>query len=350
MSQSRSRSLKKSKIKKSGWQAFKKKSSGDAVKVKSVVFPEDYDPKVDGITQSMLMAFMKCRREFVLKLNRWSLTEKRTVFANGTITHEVLDRVYTFYKNEGKLPSKAKIKKWCDNFDKEEDHKDWLPEDKQELAELYKLVAYVICTEYVRHYRKIDFVPGRITGAEIEFDVEWKGYRLRGKRDLRFQLRPGEDWIMETKTMARIEPDAIRDKLTFDFQNLYYVTAEEIENNTTVHGVLYNVVRNPGQKTKAGESIQQYANRLRREIRKNPSHYFLRFPQPYTEQDKKQFRKELIHKLHEVSMLKEGKLYPWKNEKNCIARFKCPFLKACSCGKLIGYGQYKRLFSELEEQ
>jgi len=335
-------------IPKSSWKRFKKESAGDAISIKDVKFPPEYSLQKHGITQSLLMSFMKCRREFLLKVNCWSLTAKRTTFANGSITHDILDKVYSYYMKNKKIPSTKIVKDWCNSYDK--DHPDWLPEDKQDLAPLYKIIAFTICTEYIRFYRKKDFIPNRITGAEVEFCVVWKGFKLRGKRDLRFQMQPGVNWQMETKTMARIEPDAIREMLTFNFQNLFYVHCEEVEFGEPVHGVLYNVIRNPGTKLHAGESIIQYANRLRREIRKNQSYYFLRFQQPYTDEDKKQFRKELLYKLREVDALLKHRLYPWKNEKNCVSRFKCSYLPACSCGKLIGYGQYKRLMSELEEQ
>lgn len=335
--------------KKSAWKTLTEKSSGDQVYVRDVRFPKDYDMSIDGITQSLLMSFMKCRREFLLKLNRWSLTKKRTTYANGSITHDMLDKVYTFYKKFGRLPKKNIIRRWCEMYDKDPKNAEWLPRDKQHLAPVYKAVAFIVVTEYIRYYRKSDFKPGRITGAEIEFNVLWKGFRLRGKRDLRFK-EGDANWIMETKTMARIEPDVIANKLTFDFQSLFYVHCEEIESGLNVRGVLYNVVRNPGQKMKVNESIDQYCSRIRSEIRKDPKHFFLRFRQPYTRRDKQDFRLELLHKLKECRDLLAGKLYPYKNEKNCIARFSCTYLPACSCGRLIGYGKYKRLFSELEEQ
>lgn len=336
-------------MKKSAWKTLQEKSSGDSVRVRDVRFPKSYDMLKDGITQSLMMSFMKCRREFLLKLNRWSLTRKRTTYANGSITHDILDKVYTFYKKYQALPKKSLIKRWCQRYDSLPENADWLPKDKKDLAPLYKMVAFIVVTEYIRYYRKSDFKPGRITGAEIEFNVVWKGFRLRGKRDLRF-VEKDTNWIMETKTMARIEPDVIENKLTFDFQSLFYVHCEEIESKLNVRGVLYNVVRNPGQKVKQGETVEQYGLRLRSEIRQNPKHFFHRFRQPYTAKDKAEFRLELLHKLKECRDLLNGKLYPYKNEKNCISRFSCTYLPACSCGKLIGYGQYKRLFSELEEQ
>lgn len=336
-------------MKESAWKKFIEKSSGDDVYVSTVKFPKWYDMKRDGITQSLLMSFMKCRKDFLLKLNRWSLTERRTTYANGSITHDMLDKVYTFYKKYQRLPSKKIVKRWCDRYPLDPKNKDWLPANKLELAPVYQAVAFIVVTEYMRYYRKIDFIPGRITGAEIEFNVIWKGFRLRGKRDLRF-VENNDNWIMETKTMARIAPDTIAQKLTFDFQSLFYVHCEELESQQNVSGILYNIVRNPGQKRKQGEDIPAYALRIRSEIRRDPKHFFLRFRQPYSKKEKTVFRIELLHKLQDCFKLLSGKLYPYKNEKNCVGSFSCVYLKACACGRLIGYGQYKRLFSELEEQ
>jgi len=322
-----------------------KRFKSKVVAIRDVKLPK-YDIKVDGITQGLIMCYLKCRREFLLRINEWGTEENKMAFANGSITHDTLDKVYTFYQWHGKLPTYTKIKKWIDEYDKK--NPSWLGPSHKEDASKIKALAYVIVTEYIRFYRK-DFEEHEIIGAEDIFDLEWKGYRLRGKKDLRFRIQ-GKVWIMETKTAGRIDENDLADKISFDFQSLFYTTCEEVEFGHEVAGVIYNVIRNPGHKLGAGETLYQFQNRLRREIRKDPKHFYKRWSIPYTKLDKMEFRQELLWKLQEIDDFLHGKIRVYKNEKNCVTRFRCVFLRACASGKLVGYSRTHPLFTELQTE
>lgn len=321
------------------------KLKSKVVSIKDIVYPKKYNVKRDGITQGLIMCFLKCRREFLLRINGWGTEENKKSFANGSITHDTLDKVYTFYKKYKKLPGIALIKKWINTYNKS--NKSWLGPAHKEDAILIKALAFVIVTEYIRYYKK-DFEEHEIIGAEDIFDIYWNGFRLRGKKDLRFKIHE-KIWIMETKTSARIDESELAEKITFDFQSLFYTICEELEFGHEVAGVIYNVIRNPGHKLGSSETIFQFQNRLRKEIRKNPTHFFKRWSIPFTKSDKDEFKKELIWKLEEIYAFQKGILKTYKNEKNCVARFRCIFLKACASGQLIGYTNTHKLFKELEE-
>lgn len=306
----------------------------------------NYSIQKDGITQGLIMTYLKCRIEFLLRLNAWGPQTEKTSFANGAITHDTLDKIYTFYKDNGKLPTLTLIKKWVMTYDKK--NKKWLPKAEPQEKSKIKEVCYVIVTEYMRHYKK-DFETMEILGAEDIFDFHWHGYRLRGKKDLRYRIH-GSKWIMETKTMARIDESELSERISFDFQSSFYTFAEEATDSENVVGVLYNIVRNPGHKVAKNETLFSYCNRLRREIRKDPGHFFKRFSIPFTKYDKLNFKKELLYKLKEIEMYLNGDLQTYRNEKNCVTRFKCTFLQACASGALIGYAQVHPLFVELQEE
>lgn len=324
---------------------MKSKFQKKAVKIRDIRLP-DFDIRRDGITQGLVMCYLKCRREFLLRINEWGTEENKMSFANGSITHDTLDKIYTYFQLHGKLPKLSKIKLWINRYDKE--NPDWLGRQHKEDMKQIKALAYVIVTEYIRFYRK-DFEEHEIIGAENIFDVKWKGFRLRGKKDLRFRIDK-KVWIMETKTSARIEEQTLADKIAFDFQSSFYTMAEELEYGHEVAGVLYNVVRNPGHKPGAGESLFQFQNRLRREIRKRPKHFYKRWAIPFTRADKMAFKQELLWKLQEIDDLLHGKIHIYKNEKNCVTRFRCVFLRACASGKLVGYARTHPLFTELQTE
>lgn len=301
----------------------------------------------DGITQGLIMIYLKCRREFVLRLNEWGLEEPKYGFANGSLTHDTLDKIYTYFILHNKIPSFTKIKKWIDEYGNDEKTKNWLPQKETELKKIMKAVCYVILTEYIRFYKKKDFGSYELLGAENVFDNTWKGFRLRGKKDLRLRIN-GKKWTLETKTSGRIEEDDLSDKIAFDFQSQFYNLNEEIEYGEPVIGTIYNVIRNPGHKLGEGETLFQFCNRLRRDIRKRPKHFFKRWSIPYSRLDKMLFKRELLYKLEEIDNLLHGRIRIYRNEKNCVTRFRCVFLKACASGKLIGYTKTHKLFTELE--
>jgi len=325
---------------------MKSKFKKEAIRIRDIKRSPNYDIKRDGITQGLIMTYLKCRREFLFRTNEWGTEENKKSFANGSITHDTLDKVYTFFQLHNKLPSLLKIKQWIETYDK--DNPKWLGPSHKEDARLIKALAYVIVTEYIRFYRK-DFEEHEIIGAEDVFDTIWKGFRLRGKKDLRFRIQ-GKVWIMETKTSARIDEDDLADKISFDFQSLFYTHAEEVEFGHEVAGVIYNVIRNPGHKLGASESLFQFQNRLRREIRKDPKHFYKRWSIPYTKLDKMEFRQELLWKLQEIDDFIHGKIHVYRNEKNCVTRFRCSFLRACASGQLVGYSQSHPLFTELQTE
>jgi len=317
----------------------------NTVRIKDVTMP-DFSITADGqgLTQGLIMCYLKCRREFMLRLNEWGKESKKITFANGSITHDSLDMIYTHYKSTGKPPSLLSIKAFINGYDTA--NPSWLGAGHKEEIPKIKAVAYVVVTEYMRYYRK-DFETMEIIGAENVFDVIWKGYRLRGKKDLRFRIA-GKKWLIETKTMARIDESEIEDKISFDFQSQFYTHAEEVEYKETVCGVIYNVVRNPGHKVGKDETLKAFTGRLRKAVRKDPAHFFKRWSIPYTDADKKEFKKELLYKLDEIKMLLQGKIHVYRNEKNCVTRFQCSFLRACASGKLVGYTKTNKLFCELE--
>lgn len=304
------------------------------------------NPKETGITQSILCGFLKCRRFYYLSLRKWESLEKKLTYANGAITHDMLDKCYTYYSKYGYLPKKTLLIKWINKYDT--DNPNWMPNRNTELISKYKMVCFTIVIEYLRYYKdRGEFENNTILGAEDVFDLSHKDVRIRGKKDMRFKNKNGEHWIMETKTMARISMHDIIDRLRLDPQCLLYTMAEEMEFNVKCKGVLYNIVRNPGHKLEASETLSEYCKRIKKEIRKDPKHFFIRHEMPFTNKDKMEFKLELINKVKDMESIALGKSYPYRNETACISPFRCSFLPACSSGNLNGYTRTKILYREL---
>lgn len=157
------------KIKASVSTRWRKAAKRDVLpRVKDLTF-ENYNLLKDGITQSLIMSFLKCPREFLFKVNKWTSEGKKTAFAFGSITHDTLDRCYTFAKRRGKRPSDKLIEKWALKY--EANNPGWLPANKQQDAERYTAVCIVVVQEYCRIYKR-DFARERLVGAEDIFDIK----------------------------------------------------------------------------------------------------------------------------------------------------------------------------------
>jgi PD-(D/E)XK nuclease superfamily len=327
---------------------------GLKVKRKPVVLVKDikppskkeYDIDRDGITQSLLSTALSCERKFLFAVNRWTkdVPNKNTAF--GSMFHEMIDKAY----HEPIPPKPRIISKWLMEYT--ETKLDVFTKAAMRMdIQTMTAVCQVLVEEYCIHYAD-DWKNKKFTAIERAFNIIHKaiGTRLRGKKDARYDLKKKEKtehWIMEHKTKSQIDEEYLMLALVFDFQNLFYITAEEYEFNINVSGVLYNVVRNPGTKQRKMEPDRSYAERIRKEVKKRPEHYFKRFEVSYPKENKEVFKKELAIKINRVRQILDGKRVACKNETACNGKFKCSFLEACSSGRMVGYKQKEKLFEEL---
>ena len=315
-------------------------------------FPADYSLFKQGITQSLLSTWQRCSIAFLISLNRWIDPNKGKRTGFGSLFHQMLDNLYTYYARTGKTPKSKLIKRWIEEYAEREEEKkgrSTLSGKEEEEIERDKLVTLILLEEYINFYPK-DFKKKKFDEIEKSFEVKFHGYVLRGKIDARYWLSD-ERWLMEHKTKSRFNWPELILKLSFDLQNLFYILADEIENNHKVQGVLYNVVRNPGDAwRKKYTSIYDYGRVLRAKIKKNPEHYFLRKEIIYSEEDKRNFRKNLLNKLRAINKLLKGETPLYPNESSCLTQYTCDNLRACSAGCLIGYEQKPVLMNELEQE
>jgi hypothetical protein len=305
--------------------------------------PKDYNLETVGITQSLLGAFQICRMRFMLMINRWEPIEQSRNIAFGNLFHDLLEKNY----KRGKPAASFTIKAWIEqHIDKNKDRLTVFKED--EIVKM-SIVARVVCEEYLKHW-KDDFKTMDFAGVETLFAVQFHGYLLRGKKDGRYDNKKGHRWIMEHKTKGRIVEETLEYMLPFDLQNLYYLTAEELEEGVKVYGALYNIIRNPQHKPKKNETEKEFTERLRSLIQADPAHFFIRYEVPYSEADKKRFRSELLLKLNEVNGLLRGTVPLYRNENACTIPYNCKYLRFCSSGNSAGYFQKPVLFTELAEE
>ena len=303
--------------------------------------PKDYDICQDGITQSLCANFLCCPLRGMLTINRWSDPAKAMSTRFGSMFHDCLDAVYT-----NGISDVKKIEKLLNSYI-DEHAAEWGADGK---AELDAALASALFEVYIKHW-KSDFSSKKFRSVERTAEAQFHEYKLRCKIDGEFSGKnAGSVWLMEHKTKSRIEEETLLQKITFDFQNLFYRNIYQIEHpKVRLSGTLYNIIRKPGHKMKGGETLKQFRNRLVVEIKKDPEHFFKRYQLAYTPQDDERFTRELLQKLKWIQNLINGNVPAWRNEFACETPYRCEFLAACSTGTMTGYVRRKALMEELND-
>ena len=302
--------------------------------VNNLTIPANFSLQRIGITQSALTIWKTCRRKWLFWVNRWERVEPEK-WAYHSMMHFLLE---VLYKTRNASTVYAELEKYK------------LSGNPQE-AEESKALAAAVLQEYMTYYID-DLYDFKFEAVEHLFSVYIMGYRLLGKIDGIFSDGKHR-WIMEHKNYSRISEDYLSKHLYFDFQNLFYIRAQMLEDGAPVKGTLYNIIRKP--ETRKERSSNELFNHILSEIAKDPKHYFIRYEIPYSMEEVNSFEAELVVQLRELSQIitncksAPGLTLPYcyKNENACDGKFQCPFIDACALGTMQGYRKREHLFPEL---
>lgn len=314
-----------------------------------------YSLMTTGISQSLLTNWT-CRVKFLIATNGYRLsgTGRNTYY--GSIVHYVLENVYQPGKK--RFPRFNKIDKWIDEYISK--HKmDLLVWTDNKLEWAAGMVSIVL-KNYIKYYSSVphDFQDMKILESEKVFSVPFHNTILKGKKDVKFCYFTDENekWIMEHKTMGTVNEKVLLKRLPIDKQNLFYVTADEYENNEPITGVLYNIIRRPMLKyNDKKETVKGFLKRLNDDIYSRPEFYYIRYPITYSREDIENFKKNLCLKLddiHRFTSSKESMVY--RNEDSCESAYNgapyvCEYIHNCAINHLMGLTKQETLFPELEE-
>ena len=296
----------------------------------------------DGITQSLLSDFMCCPRRFLLKVNRWrSPSEEETTFL-GTIVHAALDRLFSIFKNEGRICTADELDIMMIKLSSERSFRRFLKNDfiDQQLCK-----AYVLVDHYIQRYSE-SFESVEIINPEEEFKINYHDILYKGKRDLLYTVKNGKIWMMEHKVRSRIVEESLLKKLTMDLQVLFYTLFSIREGYVNFGGIMYDLIRNPQNDIHKKETLEEYTERLDTIVSKDPDHYYPRYEISVTKKDLEYFEDELgeiVGRLQDC--LTRDKWF--RNTTACDTPFKCSYIDACSSHSLFGYYQSEQISPEL---
>jgi len=309
-------------------------------------WPEDFDILKTGMSQSLWGQWMTCRRMFLFTINGYRNPAKVFSTNFGSMVHEVNDKVYS--SNE--FPTNKIVRKLIDDFIATELKKNTLMSQQQLELDAAKAEATLI--PYFEFYKN-DFKHKKFFDVESTFKVTYSGFTMKGKIDGKHRVKNKKKWLDEHKTKGQIQEDTLLKYLPLDFQNLYYLLADEISTGEPAEGVLYNVIRNSGIRQTKNETVKSYKNRIQAAAEKDPEHHFKRWEIVYPKQDKKEFGNHLSLMAEEIKHKQDLPVYP--NRWSCQNPWPCPFLEACSGNSCKSLTQIKgsteeRLFPELKEE
>lgn len=307
---------------------------------------DGYSLQEDGLSQGLIQSYCGCPRRFLYRVNRWRKKKINPGTLFGTIVHDVSDNIYSTGKS-----SENHIDQWIDEV---------LIKENQvnQFGEVQAAKAFAVLMEYCSYYDS-DKRENKYGKPEEVFDLESGVHGIfakrRGKIDGQFYPNNTDSlWLLEKKTMARINEDDLMVYLNFDFQSLFYTVAKEDLSGEEVKGILYDVIRNPGTKPKNGEDLLDYIDRIREDINSRPEHYFLRLEVPFSKKDKDYFVNEVQRKVKDIffkiKACEKDKPYKvfYRNQSACRSGFACDFLEACSTGNLKNYERLDTIFPELD--
>jgi hypothetical protein len=254
-------------------------------------------------------------------------------YRKGTIGHDLLENIYKDPKAN-----------WMKNLESLYEKNLAEVQDAEKINSIFGIFEALI-TCYLGFYKKdfslkINYLPEQV------FDIDYKGYRLRGKTDLCFTSGK-VSVIMEHKFWSQISEDKLAYVLSMDFQSNFYSLVYRLMNGKYPNRIDYNVVRVPQNKIKDGESSRQFAVRLIDIINKDPKYYFRRVPVTPSQRQQFEFEASLKYTLDSFKkMIESG--YTSMNYTSCYPGiFLCDYAQICVSGTKAGY-KTKPLFSELK--
>lgn len=221
-----------------------------------------------------------------------------------------------------------------DDIDKAVGYFDGVFPDSQEEAnelEVQRATVRAMLTGYFDRFGKWD----KETIRELSFDIPIRNpktgavsrsFRLQGKIDA-ITVIDGKTWLVEYKTASQINKGYF-ERVSLDEQITLYMYAYRETFGVKPEGVIYRVLKKPTIRQTKKESLEQFCNRLEQDYVDRPDFYF--FEQKYyrSENDLKQFEKELWAFTQQYLYEKRNDIN-CKNASRCLDFGQCEYMPIC---------------------
>ncbi|MBQ8682413.1 MAG: PD-(D/E)XK nuclease family protein [Selenomonadales bacterium] len=207
------------------------------------------------------------------------------------------------------------------------------PDSQEEANELevQRATVRAMLTGYFNRFGKWS----EETIRELSFDIPIRNpktgavsrsFRLQGKIDAITAI-DGKPWLVEYKTASQINKGYF-DRVSLDEQITLYMYAYRETFGVKPEGVIYRVLKKPTIRQTKKESLEQFCNRLEQDYVDRPDFYF--FEQKYyrSENDLKQFEKEMWAFTQQYLYEKRNDIN-CKNASRCLDFGQCEYMPIC---------------------
>jgi hypothetical protein len=262
----------------------------------------DYDCGVwnlwrDGATASLLTEFSQDRGATKVKyVDGWTPREESMGLAFGSCVHDVFEATYDLFQGLSHdtimtgITTGEPIKQYIAEYDQKwrAEHPDPSTEALQQQQMVYGYAKAVLPSYFKRWIGdftgQYTFMPNTVThpkkflATEGEFRVAYTypdGLQvwLRGKRDLLFLDKAGNEWVQDTKCLSVIQDKEILRFFPIDLQQNLYILARFIENiragrvdDAMPAGCIKNIVRRPGHHMRKDEPLPDFFTRVAKDV------------------------------------------------------------------------------------
>lgn len=259
----------------------------------------------DGVTQSFIQSWLACKEQTRLAyVEGWQSFKVPLAMEFGSCVQYILSHLYS--KSKPQQSWQAYLGDYEIVWQEENPMATKYQLEQQE--RVYGL-AQAVLPSYIKRWRgdwKGGRYPSSLTivkpkewlGLEHEFEIPFvfcdgQTVNIRGAFDGLFNDSRIQPWLFETKCLSMIDEVGIEDMLPRDFQVMLYLHAARSVLGKVPKGVLYNIIRRPGQRLGSSEKLLAFFKRVERDV-ENPKrwdHYFIRMQMEIT-------RKELDNWVH----------------------------------------------------
>lgn len=161
-----------------------------------------------------------------------------------------------------------------------------LPKDEERITFLVSTVSIVL-KHYLTQWSKDDNKKKtrwvareevfRVPVSLNDHPIGPRTITLTGRWDGVFSAGAYKLRLFETKTKSQIDEDGLMDWLPFDLQTMLYCYTAQQHFGKKVDGTIYDVVRRPQLRQGATESDKNFFDRIDRDVKSRPAHYFKRY-------------------------------------------------------------------------
>lgn len=334
-----------------------------------------WTPMKDGVSQSLLQKFRCDKERFRLHaIEMLREVDRKEAMEYGTIFHKLIElgaslgNKYTrdklmqlmskYLKTRHTAPESVLLCKVA--IAQYHLYREW-----EATREKYKYIDQepVFCENFT--LPPVTFHPNEDMMIRIPSGVT---IPLRGRIDE--VIEKNGMWIQENKTKSRINISQIQDTIHANIQVMFYAVCSELKYGRPCKGVIYNVIRKPGEKQHQKESEKDYVQRIVDRIKEDPNYYFYRLKHEFQPgQVEKWKREELIPLLYDVYLwwrsIEKNPHNPWVDENgnpnpfhgrksfgiyDSMSQGKGDFYDYIVYGRKTGLTKVEELFPELQEE